>query len=81
MRSRDTSAEARRVQQERIRRMSPSRRVELAFALSEQAREISIAGIRSRDPSLTYEAARRILLRQLLGAELFDQAYPSSEGE
>ncbi len=58
--------------------MGPERRAELAFEMSEQAREISIQGIRARDPELSYAEARAKLLRRLLGAELYDAAYPPS---
>jgi hypothetical protein len=56
--------------------MGPGRRAGIAFELSEQARAISIEGIRARDPRLSPEAARRILLRKLLGTELFAAAFP-----
>jgi hypothetical protein len=76
MRSHDTDAAAHRAQLAVYARITPSRRVELAFELSERARRIAIAGIRSRHPDLTAEGARKVLLRRLLGDELFRAAYP-----
>ncbi len=78
MRSRDTSSEARQVQQSLYRRMGPDRRVEIAFEMSEHARALSVAGIRERDRTLSPGAARRAMLRRLLGEKLFDRAWPSS---
>jgi hypothetical protein len=74
MRSRDTSREAREVQQALLRAMGPGRRLELAFEMCENARELAVAGIRSRDRTLTQAEARRILLRRILGDGLFDAA-------
>jgi len=74
---RDTSEEATRVQRSVHARLGPSRRVELAFELSEQARAISIQGIRDRHPELSADDARRILLRHLLGDALFEAAWPT----
>jgi hypothetical protein len=48
MRSRDTSREALDAQRTAWRRLGPTRRVELAFEMSEQAREISIRGALAR---------------------------------
>jgi len=78
MTSRDTLVAARDVQLAALRAMGPGRRAELALEMSEQAREISIQGIRARDPELRYAEARAQLLRRLLGPELYDAAYPPS---
>ncbi len=78
MTSRDTSREAREVQREAQRRLGPAGRVELAFEMSEQAREISIAGAMAREPGLGPEEARARLLRRLLGDALFDACWPAS---
>ena len=75
MTARDTIDAARRVQREAQARLGGARRVELAFEMSAQAREISIAGIRSRHPELSPAEARTRLLRRLLGDELYEAAY------
>ena len=54
MQSRDTSREASEVQRSLQQKLGPAGRVELAFAMSQQAREISISGMMDRDPRLTY---------------------------
>lgn len=74
--ARDTSREARRVQREAQQRLGPARRVELAFEMCAEVRQISIAGMRQRDPSLGEAAARARLLRRVLGDPLFRVAYP-----
>ena len=49
--------------------MSPSERVDLAVAMSEEVREIASAGIRSR------QRVRRALLERLYGTELVARAW------
>jgi hypothetical protein len=46
----DTTPEAARVQREIYRRMSPSRRLELALQMSDFVRGVVAAGVRSRHP-------------------------------
>lgn len=59
-----------------LRRFGPARRVELAFEMSEQARDISVRGAPARGPGLTQEDARARLQRRLLGDALYDAAWP-----
>ena len=75
MRSPDTHPDAHRVQIEAYRAMGPARRLQLAFEMSERAREIAIAGVMNREPGISPEAARRRVLRQILGDALFEAAY------
>jgi hypothetical protein len=58
--------------------MGPERRVELAFEMSEAMREVAIDGVRDRTPGLSRQAARAVVLRGILGAALFDAAWPRS---
>lgn len=44
--------------------------------MSEEAREISLAGIRARKPHLSAEEARRELLVAIYGSEIVDGAWP-----
>jgi len=76
--ARDTSPEAHAAQLEVLARLGPARRVELAFELSEQLREVAVEGIRSRNPELSLGEARRVLWRRLLGEELFRAAFPDT---
>ena len=75
MRSRDTTREALDAQRTAQRRLGPARRVELAFEMSEQAREIAIRGALAREPGLRPEEARARLLRRLLGDALYRAAW------
>jgi hypothetical protein len=77
MRPRDTAAAAREVQLAALRALGPARRVELALEMSEQARAVSLAGVMAREPELSLEQARARLLRRILGAALFDAAWPA----
>jgi hypothetical protein len=76
MRSRDTTSEAHEVQRAVQRRLGGARRVELAFEMSEQARELSIQGVMAREPGLSQGEARARVLRRLLGESLYDSAWP-----
>jgi hypothetical protein len=78
MQSRDTTREASDVQRELHRRLGPVARVELAFAMSQKSREISIAAMMDRDPTLSYSEARDRLLARLLGEDLYRRATSSS---
>jgi hypothetical protein len=66
----DTAAESRRVQLNVYRAMSPERRVDVALAMSEDARRITLEGIRARCGWLDDDGVRRELLRILLGTSL-----------
>ena len=45
--------------------------------MSEQARRISIAGLLDRNPEMSPDQARAIVLKRILGAELYKAAYGS----
>jgi hypothetical protein len=75
VRSRDTSIEAERVQRDVIRRMSGAERVRIAVEMSEAARELSLAGIRARNPVWSEARSRRALLELLYGSELVERAW------
>lgn len=77
MRSPDTDPAAHRVQLACFAGMMPAERVERALVMCDEARAIAVAGIRARDPGLTQDEARRVLLRQLLGPALFEAAFPT----
>jgi hypothetical protein len=51
--ARDTSASAAQLQEDILRRFSPAERLRMAFEMSEFARSLSRAGLRSRRPDLT----------------------------
>ncbi len=75
MQARDTGMKAHQAQPAAHKRLGAAGRVELAFEMSAQARKISIAGIRSRDPEFCQAEARSRLLRRILGDELYRAAY------
>jgi hypothetical protein len=75
----DTTPEAAKVQLEIYRRMPPSRRLELALALSDTVRRVAAAGVRQRHPAYSDEQVRLAVLRLTLGDELFGQAFPGVE--
>lgn len=68
--ARDTSADARRVQREALRRLDGPTRLRMALEMSDDARRVCLAGIRHRHPDWTDAEVRRELLRLLLGREL-----------
>jgi hypothetical protein len=71
----DTTADARAVQIGALRALGGAGRLSQALAMSEQARRISIAGLLGRRPELTPSEARCIVLKRILGEELYQAAY------
>lgn len=73
VRSLDTSPEAARRQNEIFRRMSGPQRVEMAFRMSEAARELTVAGIRHRHPDWTDEQVHHAFLEHLHGPDVAEK--------
>lgn len=71
----DTSPEAAEVQRQIWARLGPSGRLELALAMSDDVRELSIDGVQARCPGLTRRQAELEVIRRVLGDELFEAAY------
>lgn len=81
MKKTDTSPDARRVQIDIYRLMTPARKFELIAEAYEFGKSLAMAGIRLRYPDATEEQVREIWARQHLGDELYEQAYGSKENE
>lgn len=56
-------------------RMGPARKLELALRMSEDVRELSIQGELTRHPGMSRSEATRVVVRRVLGDELFVAAY------
>jgi hypothetical protein len=69
----DTSADARRVQLEILRRMTGPDRVALAFEMSDEVRSLSEAGIRHRHPDWADAKVHAALLSILLGRDVAEK--------
>jgi hypothetical protein len=66
----DTSAQAREIQLAIYRQMLPGRRVALALELSQEARALTIAGIRARHPEWSDVQVAEACRKRLLGTDL-----------
>jgi hypothetical protein len=75
---RDTSPAAHRAQLDWYRRQSPSKKVEIAARMSEDAREVAAAGIRARHPDYSTADVRWALFRLLIGDPLFHRVWPDA---
>ena len=64
-----------RAQESAWRRLGAEGRIRLMLQLSDELREVALAGIRGREPDLSEAQARGWLLRALLGDELYEAAY------
>lgn len=73
----DTSPAAWEAQLIAYRGLASERKLELCLALSDDVREVSIAGIRARHPGYSRDQARHAMLLLTLGAKLYRQAWPS----
>lgn len=71
----DTAPDVRRAQELAWRRLGADGRVRLMLQMSDELREVALAGIRHREPELTETQARGRLLRTLLGDDLYEAAY------
>lgn len=74
----DTSLDAHAAQVSAWRRMGPQRRLLLAMQMSDEIRQVALAGIRNRHPEYTEEEARFALLQHQLGYDLFVRAWPNA---
>ena len=72
----DTSAEAHARQREIYRAMTGAARVQIAFELSDAARNLTLAGIRRRHPTYTDEHVQQAWARLVLGDPLCLAAWP-----
>ena len=70
MRARDTTAAARRAQVEALRRLDGPTRLSLALQMSDDSREVTLAGIRHRHTDWSKAEIHAELLRLMLGREL-----------
>jgi hypothetical protein len=69
----DTTPAASAAQLEAVRRLGRDGRLRVAIGMSEDARQISIEGVRRRHPEYSDAQARHVVLRALYGAELADK--------
>jgi len=76
VRPRDTDVAAHEAQIEAYRRMGAEARVRLAAQMSEDARLISLDGIRARHPEYDDKRARRALFRLLFGEDMVRALWP-----
>lgn len=60
------------------RKMTCAERTTIGHQMSIDAREIALAGIRSRHPDYDEATARWALFRLLVGDELFRKAWPAA---
>jgi len=79
----DTSPEAEAILVDLARRMSPRRKMEIAFSMTEMVRQAAFAGLCSRHSRATPEELHRRLAALLLPGELASAVYgwdPSRDG-
>lgn len=79
----DTTPDAQRKQIELMRRLSPSQRLVLAFALTDTMRELIVANLRQRFPRAPETEIRRRFIARVLPREDVIRAYgfdPRAEG-
>ncbi len=71
----DTTPQARNVQYELYRQMSPAEKLRLVFEAYQMGRQLAIAGIKMRNPHAGDEEVWHLWARKQLGTELYDMAY------
>jgi hypothetical protein len=68
MLSSESPTKADEIQAEIFRRMSPSRKLELAIAMQEQTRALMDSGLKLSHPQFTESERRREIARRILNA-------------
>ena len=79
----DTTPDAQRKQVELMRRLSPSQKLALAFALTDTMRDLILADLRQRFPQADETEIRRRFIARVLPREDVIRAYgfdPRTEG-
>lgn len=59
--------------------MAPEKRLEMACRMSDEARQLSAAGVRARHPEYTDREVELAVIRLCLGEELFRLAFPGQD--
>jgi hypothetical protein len=67
---RDTTAAARRIQVEALRRLDGPTRLRMACQMSDDSQAVTLSGIRHRHPGWSEAAIQEELLRLMLGRDL-----------
>jgi hypothetical protein len=68
--NRDTTPEAERVQADVLRRLGPSRRLEIAFEMSQEARTLVQQRLHRQHPEFDEVSLQRALIEDLYGIRL-----------
>jgi hypothetical protein len=71
----DTTPQARNVQHELYRQMSPAEKLTLVFETYQTGKQLAMAGIKMRNPHASDEEIWHLWARQNLGTESYDMAY------
>jgi hypothetical protein len=71
----DTTPQARNVQHELYRQMSPAEKLKLVFETYQTGKQLAMAGIKMRNPHASDEEVWHLWARQNLGTESYDMAY------
>ena len=71
----DTTKEALEIQRQVLRRLSPARRIEMVFELTDELYRIIVAGIKARHPEFKEEQVLRERNRLLWGDDLYTTVY------
>ncbi|WP_394826472.1 hypothetical protein [Pendulispora albinea] len=79
MRPRDTHADAHEMQLRLYRGMSASERSELALRMSDDIRQVTAEGIRSRHPDYSAMDVRQALVGLLYGRDVAARVWPNAK--
>ena len=79
----DTTPEAQRKHYELMQRLSPEKRISMAFALTDTTRQLIVADLRHKYPQANEEELRRRFIARVLPRQDVIRAYgfdPKAEG-
>jgi hypothetical protein len=75
----DTTTQAREIQLELYRKMTPAKKIELIFDAYRTGQLLSMVGIRNQYPSASENEVWHIWAKRHLGEELYNKVYGASQ--
>lgn len=79
MLSKDTALEAEKIQISVLKKIGAEGRYKMTVELSDNIRDITLAGIRERHPDFSNEEVRRTLIKLLHGRDVYKQFFPDDK--
>lgn len=77
--TKDTSIESARVQFSALKKLNPSQKLAMIFELSDNLREIKLAGLRLQHPSFNEKSLTKSFLKIILKKSIFEKIFSTEK--